>query len=602
MFIILQSGISDFLPCRTYNQTATGAFPFSGEPVSHKFEYFSDRFWPMTILTISILMLLVLWQPAEAQNGAGDHHPDRIMILFEAQSPVISEIAPGPELQKSFPDGIITLERAASMPETEALIRDYGLESMRKMVRSSVNRKVNSDELPARDRMFVAYIAESRDLDEVIRQLQQRNDIIYAEPDFKGKGSGKQNSNTNAFPNDRLFHLQWGLENSGQAIDEVDGVAGIDINILPAWEITTGSSDVTLAVLDSGQPDSVPDFGNRVVPGYNFVSNSTNTADDHGHGTSVASIALATGDNDGVMAGVDWNASIMPVKILDENNEGSYSWWIDGIYWAMDNGADVLNMSVGGSSESNLLRQAVEDALSESVHVIACMMNEDNDVTFYPAGYDGVVSVGAINNRGERASPFSWGGGSNYGDHIDLVAPGDMIVSLSSQDPESGTYWSGTSQAAPMVAGVVSMMLSLDPGLSPQEVKDLLTEQADGDGTWDRYYGWGRLDAHEVIRAVYNPTGTEVATDKPEDFLLEQNYPNPFNPSTEIGFRLPEAADVRLEVFDILGRRVALLVDEQMAAGRHQVTFDGTNLSSGTYIYRLTTGDMMRSRTMVLLK
>lgn len=552
-----------------------------------------------------MIFVLLSWQPAGAQSEADNHHPERLLIMFAPDSPVMNEIISGSNVQSFAPDGVITRDMSPVFPETSTFLNAYDMVSLEKMIRSSSLRKQGGTIDPARearDLMYIGRVDDSGELMRIIDELRADPTVQHAEPDYVGRGSGNKSLNNDAFPNDRLFDLQWGLENTGQTINDKVGASGVDINILPAWEITTGSSDITVAILDSGQPDSVPDFGNRAVPGYNFVSNNSSTVDDHGHGTSVASIALATGDNDGVMSGVDWNASIMPVKILDENNEGFYSWWIDGMYWAMDNGADVLNMSVGGSDESELLKQAVEDAISDGIHVIASMMNDDNDVTFYPAGYDGVVSVGAINNQGDRASPFSWGGGSNYGDHIDLVAPGDMIVSLSSADPGNGTYWSGTSQAVPMVTGVVSLMLSLDPELSPQEVKDLLTIHADGDGAWDRYYGWGRLDAHEVIRAVYNPTGTEVAADNPEDFLLEQNYPNPFNPSTEIGFRLPEAADVRLEVFDILGRRGALLVDEQMAAGRHQVTFDGTNLSSGTYIYRLTTGDMMRSRTMVLLK
>jgi thermitase len=471
----------------------------------------------------------------------------------------------------------------------------------------------------ARDRMYVGMVDDPARFDAVLEQLRADPDVAVAEPDFIGHGSGKRNPGgfeisgtdlghgapgvtSDAFPDDRLFGLQWGLQNTGQAIAEVNGVAGEDINVMPAWNITTGSSDITVAVLDSGQPDTVPDFGDRIVPGYNFVSDNTSTADDHGHGTNVASIALATGNNGGTMAGIDWNAKIMPVKILDENNAGLYSWWVDGIYWAVDNGADVLNMSVGGSSPSTFLQQAVADAIESGVHVIACMMNTNNNVTFIPASYDGVVSVGAINNQGARAVPFCWGGGSNYGNHIDLVAPGERIVGLSYTNPEAGTYWCGTSQATPMVAGVVSLMLSIDPGLTPAEVKQILTETSRGDGSWNQFTGWGVLDAHAAVSKVLEMQETGIAQELPHMILLDQNYPNPFNPGTLISYQIPEQSHVTLSVYSVDGRLVAVLVDGVQAAGHHAVPFDATGLGSGVYLYEIISGGQRSVRQMTLVK
>ncbi|TVQ72220.1 MAG: T9SS C-terminal target domain-containing protein [Balneolaceae bacterium] len=569
-------------------------------------------------LISATLLIMMPWQAASAQDmNAHPHHPARILIMFNADSPVLSELNAYHESQKSDHDAqelpgniVITADQMQAFPEAGSFMSSQGLLSLQKLVVTSVKRKSVRPGTSARERMYVGVAEHPANLMDLIGELRSHPEITHAEPDYIGQGSGQRGlpaapdprpANSDAAPNDRFFHLQWGLQNTGQIIAETSGISGEDINIIPAWDITTGSSDITMAVLDSGQPDDVPDFEDRVVPGYNFVSDIPSTADDHGHGTNVASIALATGNNNGTMAGIDWNARIMPVKILDENNSGLYSWWIAGIYWAKDAGADVLNMSVGGSGPSSLLSQAVADAIDAGIHVIACMMNTNNNVTFYPAGYEGVVSVGAINNAGVLAVPFCWGGGSNYGDHIDLVAPGDYIVGLSHTNPLNGSYWCGTSQAAPMAAGVVSLMLSVNPELSPAEAKQILRETARGEG-WNRFTGTGVLDAHAAVAFVKENRETRAVADVSLNIRLEQNYPNPFNPSTSITFQIPEQSHVTLSVFTADGRRAGILVDEVKAAGTHVTSFDASGLSSGVYLYEMTAAGQRNVRRMTLVK
>lgn len=572
----------------------------------------------LPILLSALLLIMMPLQAASAQDkSTHPHHPERILILFDAESPVLSELNAfyksqnGNQKSQDRP-GIVVISagQVQAFPEAGSFMSSQGLSSLQKLVRTSGNRKSIHPGTASRERMYIGVAAHPVDLMQMIEELRNHPEITYAEPDYIGQGSGQRGISvtpdhrmaaSGAAPNDRLFHLQWGLENTGQFIAERIGTPGDDINILPAWDITTGSRSITMAVLDSGQPNEVPDFEDRVVPGYNFVSDIPSTVDDHGHGTSVASIALASGNNNGTMAGIDWNARIMPVKILNENNSGFYSWWIAGIYWAMDAGADVLNMSVGGSGPSSLLSQAVADAIDAGVHVIACMMNTNNDVTFYPAAYDGVVSVGAINNTGALASPFCWGGGSNIGDHIDLVAPGDYIVGLSHTNPSNGSFWCGTSQAAPMVAGVVSLMLSINTDLSPAEVKQILRETARGDG-WNRSRGTGVLDAHAAVAYVVENLGTRAIADIPMGISLEQNFPNPFNPSTTISFQIPEQSHVTLSVFTADGRRVGVLVDEVRAAGAHVTSFDASGLGSGVYLYEMTAAGQRMVRRMTLVK
>jgi len=570
------------------------------------------------IVISAVLLVMMPLNAASAQDKSPHpHHPERILILFDAESPVLAELNAYYKSQQSHHESkdlpgilVISADQAQAFPEAGSFMSSEGLLSLQKLVRSSGKSKSIHPGSSARERMYIGVVEHPDDLMQTINKLRSHPEVTHAEPDYIGRGSGQrglpatpdqQMGSSGAAPNDRLFQLQWGLLNTGQTIAERSGTSGEDINIIPAWDITTGSSDITMAVLDSGQPDDVPDFAGRVVPGYNFVSNIPSTVDDHGHGTNVASIALATGNNNGAMAGIDWNANIMPVKILDENNSGLYSWWVSGIYWAKDTGADVLNMSVGGSGPSSLLSQAVSDAIDAGIHVIACMMNTNNDVTFYPAAYDGVVSVGAINNTGALASPFCWGGGSNSGNHIDLVAPGDYIVGLSHTNPSNGSYWCGTSQATPMVAGVVSLMLSINPDLSPAEVKQILRETARGDG-WNRSSGTGVLDAHAAVAYVVENMETRAIVDVPLAISLEQNYPNPFNPSTTITFQIPEQSHVTLSVFTADGRRVGVLVDEVRAAGSHVAAFDASGLGSGVYLYEMTAAGQRMVRRMTLVK
>ena len=169
-------------------------------------------------------------------------------------------------------------------------------------------------------------------------------------------------------------------------------------------------------------------------------------------------------------------------KILDENNSGYYSWWTDAIYYAVDNGAKVINMSVGGSGFSSSMKDAIDYAYNNGVTVVACMMNENNNTTFYPAGYQNTIAVGATNPNDERSAPFFWSttSGSNYGNHIDVVAPGNYIYGLNYQsDTNYNSYWGGTSQAAPLVTGLSSLLLAQDADKTPDDIRSIIRNTAE---------------------------------------------------------------------------------------------------------------------------
>ena len=270
-----------------------------------------------------------------------------------------------------------------------------------------------------------------------------------------------------------------------------------------------------------------------LVAGWDFINHDNDPIDDHGHGTNVAGIALATGDNTIGYAGINWNSKMMVCKSLNDNNSGSYAAMSGAIYYAVDNGAKVINMSIGGNSPSFTLSNAIDYCHLNGVVLVACMMNFDNSIPYYPAAYPKTIAVGSTNPDDSRTAPFFWdpNSGSNYGPHIDVVAPGNYMYGLSStSDTWYGSYWGGTSQATPLVAGVVSLLFAQNPSLTFDEIRTILRETAEdqvGDPSedtngFDIYHGYGRMNA-------YNALNQQVVDVKNiDDINNDINlYPNP---------------------------------------------------------------------------
>jgi uncharacterized repeat protein (TIGR01451 family) len=334
--------------------------------------------------------------------------------------------------------------------------------------------------------------------------------IDYVEPD--GLGSGGE-----IIPDDPNFAQQWHHRNLAHP--------GADIRTPAAWEITTGSSHVIVAVLDTGLNVSLPEFEGRVVPGYDFVNQDDDPADDFGHGTAVTGTLAATANNGVLVAGVDWRCRIMPVKVLDAMNNGLYSWWAQGVDFAVSNGCKVINLSAGGSGSSTALTRAITNAIAQGVIFVTITHNDGVSLIRYPGNLPESITVGATDQQDRRA------GFSNFGPEIDLVAPGVSIYTVSYVS--GGTVWNGTSFAAPQVAGVCSLLAALRPGLTQEEARRFLTLGADdqvGDATdlpgFDDYYGYGRLNALNTLQlgtenlADLKVTLADSADPSPQDNLL----------------------------------------------------------------------------------
>ena len=342
-----------------------------------------------------------------------------------------------------------------------------------------------------------AHLLRVDDVEKAVERLQADPRVKYAHPNYI--------LHTMASPNDTHFSKQWGLRNDGQT----GGSSGADIDAEGAWGRTTGDASVVVAVVDTGVDLDHPDLINKLVSGYDFVNNDAVPDDDAGHGTHVAGIAAAETNNGIGVAGVSWNASIMPVKVLNYAGSGTFSAISNGIIYAADAGADIINMSLGGLAASldGTLRDAVVYAHNTGVALIAAAGNDATPVSYYswyygcmvycvPAAYPECITVAATDHNDVLAS-FS-----NYGSEVDIAAPG---VSILSTYPGSKYAWlSGTSMSAPFVSGLVAIILADKSWLSNEDVRYKLCYSAEdvNVATYpgeDDVMGYGRINAANSV-------------------------------------------------------------------------------------------------------
>lgn len=425
--------------------------------------------------------------------------------------------------------------------QVDRIMAQHGLQTMRML---NTGKKSGYQSV-------VLKFGSGAEISKIVAELSKTDVVAHAEPDFIGQGSGVSGTT----PNDQYFNRQWGLKNDG-SFSLSAAIAGADIEMEEGWALEKGDSSIIVGIIDSGGKLDHPDLQGRIwknydeIPGngidegnngfiddfqsWDFAYNDNNPADDYGHGTNVAGIIGAKANNSTGYAGVDWNCKLMILKALNSENWGYYSWWSDAIHYAVDNGAKVINMSLGGTGASTTLNDAVNYALNKNVTIIVCMMNTNSNTVFYPAAYPGVIAVGSTNPDDKRSHPFFWNpsSGSNYGSHISVVAPGNYIYGLDYQsNSEYSYYWGGTSQATPLVCGLAALILAQDPGMTPAQIKTLIqstVEDQVGDPSedtpgWDQYYGYGRINAHNALLQL---SGVSEKDKKNQSFVV---YPNPNN-------------------------------------------------------------------------
>lgn len=343
-------------------------------------------------------------------------------------------------------------------------------------------------------------LPEDVTVEEMIYVMSQNPDIEYAEPNYKAYIA----------TNDTFFKYQYALQNTGQRVAPPSipgaptGIQAADTRATKAWDETKGDEQVLIAVIDTGVDLNHPDIKNKIFSsGQDFVNDDSDATDDNGHGTWVAGIAAAEANNSEGIAGVAWNCRVLPVKTMDEEGTGFYSWIIEGIRWAVDNGADVINMSLGGDVPSQSLESAVQYAFQKDVIVVAAAGN-DSDTVLYPGAYDAYCLAVAATDASDEVP-----GWSNAGPEVDVAAPGVWIVSLF---PEYLTpsgflpyiWGDGTSASTPHVAGLAALIKSIKPWLTVSEIMTVIRYSADDVNSAeypgkDEFMGYGRINMEKAL-------------------------------------------------------------------------------------------------------
>jgi subtilisin family serine protease len=305
--------------------------------------------------------------------------------------------------------------------------------------------------------------------------------IRYAEPNYRRAST--------LLPNDPLFDRQATLSN---------------IRAPEAWEISTGTA-IPIAILDTGVSPTHLDLKNKLLPGYDFLNRDSDPRDDDGHGTYTAGVAAAESNNALGVSGICWGCPIMPIKVLNRRGQGDDATIAEGIRWATDNGARIINMSLGGPEDTSVLRDAVAYATERGVLVVAASGNgqADGNLPSYPAAYPNVLAVSATRNDDTIAGFATTGG------FVDIAAPGAGVFSTTWSVTTSDSYGlgSGTSAACPQVAAAAGLVLSVRSDLRPDQLSDILGLGADDQGVpgRDPEYGYGRLNIRRSLEIASDP-------------------------------------------------------------------------------------------------
>ncbi|MCV0403147.1 MAG: S8 family serine peptidase [Chloroflexi bacterium] len=405
------------------------------------------------ISTILVLALLVI--PAAPAAAAEDPEP--------AKTPPAGEIVPG--------EVVVKWRDAGRGPE---VARTRGLAIVA--------------ELGAPGKGMPAVVStKGRPVADVLAELRADPNVAYAEPNYAVALAVDEGSTAAVSVNDPKTAGQYSLDR---------------MRVRDAWSLSKGGDGV-VAVLDTGVQANHPDLSGRVLPGYDFVNNDSDAADDNGHGTWVAGI-IAAKPNDGYgIAGISWSDKILPVKIMNREGRGDTADLTSGIVWAADHGATVINLSVGGFPSSSYVQDAVNYAWNKGVVLVGAAGNNGIQEDFYPAAFPNVVSVSATQVDDEFSH---W---SSYGPKVDVSAPGASVqttnctvCTYAGHDTWGDhTYISGTSFATPNVAGVVALIRARYPTYTPAQVVSRLTSTVDdlGYAGYDIRYGRGRVNAYRAL-------------------------------------------------------------------------------------------------------
>ncbi|WP_308366961.1 MULTISPECIES: S8 family serine peptidase [unclassified Microbulbifer] len=439
-----------------------------------------------------------------------------------------------------------------------------------------------------------------------LKQLQADPAVDYVEPNYRYYSLRA--------PSDPLYLRQWHYRN---------------VHLPEAWDITTGSADTVVAVLDTGIYKAHPDFGGKLTPGYDFISDPESAGDGDGidddpedpgdqalqnrsswHGTHVAGTVGAFTDNTSGVSGAGWQSLVMPLRVLGISGGSTYDVaqavrYAAGL--ANDSGAipaqkaGVINMSFGGSEFSQTLQDALSEARAQGVVLVAAAGNDSSDTPTYPAAMEGVIAVSATDFNNEQA-PYS-----NFGNWVDLAAPGgdmsadanvdgfsDGVLSTYVNETKGGNELSpsyaslqGTSMASPHASGVFALMKAVNPQLTPDDIDALLASgqlTTDlGETGRDPVYGYGLLDAYKAVQAAGQEPAEPVITADPETLNFSATLTALEVEIRNIGADGAAVSSSPQPGAGWISSVEPMVVDTATGFGTYRVTVDRTGLTDGIY-------------------
>jgi thermitase len=424
---------------------------------------------------------------------------------------------------------LLRFKPGASWRSGEKVLKDFGLEVL--------------EEIP-QIKVFVVSVPENAL--QRVKSALMRNPMV----DFVEENAWVS---PQVVPNDYYFSFQWHLSKIGAP---------------DAWGISVGSSNVTVAVLDSGVDPSHPDLAGKLLSGWNFYNGNGDTSDVTGHGTAVAGVAAAATNNTVGVAGVGWKCLILPVRVTDENGYASYSLLSKGLVYAADRGARVAVVSFqifNGSA----LTSAAKYFMDKGGLVFAAGGNTGQFENYTDNPY--IISV-----SGTTSDDKSWG---SYGPYIDLSAPCSAIYTTI----KGGGYGNvgGTSFSAPIAAGVAALIFSVNPSLTPSQVEQILEATAVdlGDPGYDIYYGWGRVDAYAALKMASGVSPPPPDTNPPS---VKITYPSDGDTvSGAITVKVDASDDSGVSKVELYKNGVLFAVDSEAP---YEFYWDTTADPDGVYV------------------
>ena len=376
--------------------------------------------------------------------------------------------------------GLAGLEPGVDYVPGELLVRFAGAESAADL--EALSRRLGGELAASVPQLDFHLVRVSGELGESLERFERHPQVLQVAPNTLYPLLD--------LPNDTRFGEQWALQNLGQTGGELDA----DIDAPRAWAITTGDAGVVIGIIDSGVNYEHPDLdGGRYLGGWDYFANDSDPMDETGHGTHVAGIATADTNNAIGMAGVSRESGYLALRACSIAGCSTLAVALSAT-WAADNGADVINLSLGGPGPNPFLEEAVVYAYQNGVVPVCAAGNHDDTVAF-PAAYGECIAVAASDHFDERAS-FS-----STGPELDVAAPGDDILST-----EHSFYLlkSGTSMSAPHVTGLVALLLAQRPEMTIEEVRAQLRGTTDGEG-FDVELGHGRINAEKALATWLEP-------------------------------------------------------------------------------------------------